>query len=209
MHTLTPVISSVQPCTKRRNCLGASTCERGKNRVRLPKLEMKKFGGDPVVWPEFYKTFKVSVHENGGLLDVEKFSYLKHYVFGEAASSARACKSKSKCSFCNGNRHHSALFNSTGAPPVQKVTEPEVTNDGGVTTDATTASCTSETVPSASVSMSATNVNRNPVFLQTIRVAVSSGTGTLCGEANILFDLGSQKTYIQEKPCLSVEFEAC
>ena len=359
---------------------------------------MKKFGGDPVVWPEFYETFKVSVHENGDLSDVERFSYLKHYVFGEAASciqglplssdnysealklledrfgnrqlivakhmnalldlarvhsstsvkelrslfdkitvniralralgisseqfgpmlspvimktlpedmkleisrrlggrwkideilsvlgveiktreafagppreenrrrerkdrdhreppprtteslavnsrdvrncvfcdavhplekcplsvseryeaakkgrlcfrclgsrhSAKACKSKSKCSSCNGNRHHSALCNSTGAPPLPKVTEPEVTNDGGATIDdATTASCTSETVPSAPVSMSATIVNRNPVFLQTIRVAVSSGAGNMCAEANILFDLGSQKTYIRE-----------
>ena len=40
-----------------KNCLEASTHERGKNRVSLPKLEMKKFGGDPVVWPEFYKIF--------------------------------------------------------------------------------------------------------------------------------------------------------
>ena len=74
-----------------------------------------------------------------------------------------------------------------------------MTNDGGATIDdATTASCTSETVPSAPVSMSATIVNRNPVFLQTIRVAVSSGAGNMCAEANILFDLGSQKTYIRE-----------
>ena len=57
-----------------------------RNKVRLPKLEMKKFGGDPVAWPEFYETFKVSVHENYELSDVERFSYLKTYVFGEAAS---------------------------------------------------------------------------------------------------------------------------
>ena len=50
------------------------------------KIRDEKFGGDPVVWPEFYETFKVSVHENGDLSDVERFSYLKHYVFGEAAS---------------------------------------------------------------------------------------------------------------------------
>ena len=57
-----------------------------RNKVRLPKLEMKKFGGDPMAWPEFYETFKVSVHENYELSDVERFSYLKTYVFGEAAS---------------------------------------------------------------------------------------------------------------------------
>ena len=32
-----------------------------RNKVRLPKLEMKKFGGDPVAWPEFCETFKVSL----------------------------------------------------------------------------------------------------------------------------------------------------
>ncbi len=57
-----------------------------RNKVRLQKLEMKKFGGDPVAWPVFYETFKVSVHENYELSDVERFSYLKSYVFGEAAS---------------------------------------------------------------------------------------------------------------------------
>ena len=57
-----------------------------RNKVRLLKLEMKKFGGDPMAWPEFYETFKVSVHENYELSDVERFSYLKTYVFGEAAS---------------------------------------------------------------------------------------------------------------------------
>ena len=34
-----------------------------RNKVRLPKLEMKKFGGDPMAWPEFYETFKVSIHD--------------------------------------------------------------------------------------------------------------------------------------------------
>ena len=81
-----PSSRASSPARRDENCLGASTRERGRNRVRLPKLEMKKFGGDPVVWPEFYETFKVSVHENGDLSDVERFSYLKHYVFGEAAS---------------------------------------------------------------------------------------------------------------------------
>ena len=57
-----------------------------RNKVRLPKLEMKKFGGDLMAWPEFYETFKVSIHDNYELSDVERFSYLKTYVFGEAAS---------------------------------------------------------------------------------------------------------------------------
>ena len=45
-----------------------------------------------------------------------------------------------------------------------------------------------------------------PVFLQTIKVAVSSGTGSLCAEANILFDLGSQNVVSMKKPVQLEEY---
>lgn len=63
--------------------------ERRHRQVRLPKFELRKFGGNPVAWPEFYDTFKVAIHENPDLSDIERFTYLKYlkgYVFGEAAS---------------------------------------------------------------------------------------------------------------------------
>ena len=56
---------------------------------------------------------------------------------------------------------------------------------------------TTATVPSSSsvaVSSSLVMIERNPVFLETIRVVASDSNGTLSANANILFDLGSQKT---------------
>ena len=49
-------------------------------RAKLPKLELKKFSGRPVNWPEFWDGFKTAVHENEELSDVDKFSYLRHYL---------------------------------------------------------------------------------------------------------------------------------
>ena len=57
-----------------------------RQQLRLPKYDMKKFGEDAIGWPEFVESFRVSVHENTDLSDVEKFTYLKSYLFGDAAS---------------------------------------------------------------------------------------------------------------------------
>ena len=51
---------------------------------RLPELSVKPFNGDPTLWPQFYDSFKNAIHENQRLNVVEKFSYLKSYLRGEA-----------------------------------------------------------------------------------------------------------------------------
>ena len=50
---------------------------RSHHQVRLPKFELKKFGGDPVAWPEFFETFRIAIHDNRDLSDVERFTYFK------------------------------------------------------------------------------------------------------------------------------------
>ncbi|CAM1317919.1 Uncharacterised protein g6849 [Pycnogonum litorale] len=46
-------------------------------RVRLPKLTLQTFdGSDTTSWPEFYDTFMSLVHNNDGLSDVDKLTYL-------------------------------------------------------------------------------------------------------------------------------------
>ena len=69
---------------QRQNRLSNSTPVERRNKVNLPKLVVKKFYGDPIYWPEFIDTFTVAIHENTGLTDVERFTYLKSYVSGEA-----------------------------------------------------------------------------------------------------------------------------
>ena len=55
-----------------------------KNVVKLPKLTIKRFCGDPTSWPEFIDTFTVAIHDNVELTPIEKFTYLKSYTGGEA-----------------------------------------------------------------------------------------------------------------------------
>ena len=45
-------------------------------RVKLPKLEVKKFKGIGFEWQEFWDAFESAIHTNAGLSDVDKFSYL-------------------------------------------------------------------------------------------------------------------------------------
>ena len=52
--------------------------------VKLQKINVKKFSGDPVAWQEFEEIFNATVHQNPNLTDVEKFSYLKGYLIGPA-----------------------------------------------------------------------------------------------------------------------------
>ena len=58
---------------------------RVKAQVRLPTFELKKFSGDPTLWPEFFESFKVAVHENPDLSEIERFTYLKGYLSAEAS----------------------------------------------------------------------------------------------------------------------------
>ena len=47
------------------------------NKLKLPKIELKKFGGTVLIWQGFWDQFNSSVNENTELSDINKFSYLK------------------------------------------------------------------------------------------------------------------------------------
>ena len=53
---------------------------------RLPRLDLPKFSGDVLKWPEFWDLFQSSVHVRP-LPDVDKLSYLKISMQGEAAQT--------------------------------------------------------------------------------------------------------------------------
>jgi hypothetical protein len=50
--------------------------------AKLPKLELRKFGGDPMKWPDFWDSFKVNVHDQENLADTCKFEYLLQSLQG-------------------------------------------------------------------------------------------------------------------------------
>ena len=55
------------------------------NYHRLPKLNLPMFDGDVQTWQTFWDSFESTVHQNWNLTDVQKFSYLKNQLVGEAA----------------------------------------------------------------------------------------------------------------------------
>jgi len=54
-------------------------------KAKLPKLELKKFNGDPLMWPEFWDLYDVAIHTNSDVPIVQKFAHLKSLLIGEAA----------------------------------------------------------------------------------------------------------------------------
>ena len=56
-------------------------------RARLPKLEVRKFGGVISEWQEFWDSFESAIHKNEALADVDKFSYLRGRLVGPARSA--------------------------------------------------------------------------------------------------------------------------
>ena len=55
--------------------------------TKLPKLELKKFYGNPVEWVPFWDSFNSAVHQNSSISDVNKFNYLKYLIQGQAANT--------------------------------------------------------------------------------------------------------------------------
>ena len=56
-------------------------------RVKLPKLELKKFSGNISEWQEFCGGFKSAVHDDVQFANVGKFKHLRSYL-EEPAKSA-------------------------------------------------------------------------------------------------------------------------
>ena len=52
--------------------------------VKLPKLNIKKFDGDFTMWSSFWDIFNASVHKRTDLEGIEKFTYLKGLLEGDA-----------------------------------------------------------------------------------------------------------------------------
>lgn len=53
------------------------------SQVRLPKLDLQKFAGDPLTWTSFINLFDTTIHRNATLSSVMKFQYLLSVLSGE------------------------------------------------------------------------------------------------------------------------------
>ena len=63
--------------------ISAQICGR---KVKLPKLELRKFSGKIAEWPEFWDGFRSAVHDDEQLAKVDKFKYLRSYLEEPARS---------------------------------------------------------------------------------------------------------------------------
>ena len=52
--------------------------------VKLPKLEIKKFSGEPTAWMTFIDSFEATVDRSTNLSDVEKFNHLLSHLEKDA-----------------------------------------------------------------------------------------------------------------------------
>ena len=70
---------------------------RVENHVKLPKIEITKFSGDPTEWQTFFDSFECSIHKSESLSRIEKMNYLINMITGEAAVIWRAMSANIMC----------------------------------------------------------------------------------------------------------------
>ena len=53
-------------------------------KVRLPKLEIKKFYGNILEWQSFWDQFSSAIHNKENISNIDKFTYLKSFLCDSA-----------------------------------------------------------------------------------------------------------------------------
>ena len=61
------------------------SCSSNPNIVKLPRIELKKFNGDPTCWQTFIDSVESAVDKN----EVEKMNYLINLVQGDAEATVK------------------------------------------------------------------------------------------------------------------------
>ena len=79
----TPTIERVAPIAKPQT-------------VKLPYLQLQKFGGNPTDWTSFWDSFSSAVHNSEELDDVKGLNYLKSYLYGNPARALERLQSTSE-----------------------------------------------------------------------------------------------------------------
>ena len=98
------------------------------SKVKLPKISLPHFRGNPIYWTAFWDSYESAIHLNSALTDVDKFNYLRSLleksayeaIAGLTLSSANYHEAIEILKKCFGNRpmiisrHMEVLLNLTG-----------------------------------------------------------------------------------------------
>ena len=72
-----PETPRTRPGTEGDDSAGEATSTTRGARVKLPKISLPHFSGDPVKWTSFWESYQSAIHGNDGLSDIDKFNYLR------------------------------------------------------------------------------------------------------------------------------------
>ena len=70
---------------ERRSASSKFTSKKEAIHVKLPKITLKSFSGNPIEWLSFWDSFQVPVDKNSDVSGVDKMNYLSRLLKGEAA----------------------------------------------------------------------------------------------------------------------------
>ena len=72
------------------------------NTLSLPKISIDNFTGDSLNWHQWFSFFKATIHNNSGLSDAQKMTYLQNFVTHKARGSISGYA-------YNGDYYHEAI----------------------------------------------------------------------------------------------------
>ena len=75
--------------TKESEKIKNASSKQNEENIKLPKLELKKFNGDPLKWRIFADTFESAIHKNSNISNVEKMNYLVNLLTGTAEETIK------------------------------------------------------------------------------------------------------------------------
>ena len=92
-----PPVEPTDPATEETHDLTTEARSRSA-KVRLPKITLPRFNGDPVRWMSFWDSYQSAVHLISELTDVDKFNYLRS-LLDHSAYDAIACLTLSAANY--------------------------------------------------------------------------------------------------------------
>ncbi len=75
-------VAPVKPVLESR--LETKPVVKSESQIKLPKITLKSYDGSLLTWSSFWGQFDVAVHKNDALSEIQKFTYLKSLLSGEA-----------------------------------------------------------------------------------------------------------------------------